>query len=555
MYRLHIRRCLSTLIDYTTKNEPILEYRPNSKECLTLKKTLDKYLSKTTRIPCIIDGKEVWTDDVQRQIVPFDHKTTIAEYCYADENVLQKAIDSTLKNRIKWDMLPIEQRANIFLKAADLASTSWRSDLIATTMLGQGKTVFQAEIDAACELIDFWRFNVQFLADALKYKPISTSDSDNTYSYRGLEGFVAAITPFNFTAIGGHLASAPAMMGNTVLFKPSDTAMLSSYTVFKILQEAGLPPGIINFVPANGQVFGKTITKSPHLAAISFTGSTATFKTLWKWVSENLDNYRSFPRLIGECGGKNFHLIHPSADPTTIVYATIRASFEYSGQKCSACSRVYLPRSLARSFFDDMKNIMDNELKIASPLEFDTFSSAVIDNKSFDRIKSYIDYAKSSSSSKIIAGGLCDNHNGYYIHPTMIETKNPNDKLMTEEIFGPVVTVYVYDDKKFDEIVDLVDHTSSFGLTGSIFCQDKAVLEKTKERLLHSVGNLYLNDKSTGAVVNQQPFGGSRSSGTNDKAGGPHYILRWTSPISVKDMKQPLNTFKHISMEKLSKKI
>ncbi|CAF3711447.1 unnamed protein product [Rotaria sp. Silwood1] len=552
MYRLNIRRYASTFLHrYTTKNEPILEYRRNSNELKQVQNVLNEYKSKVIRIPCIIDGKEFWTNDIQKQVLPFDHKHILAEYCYADQSLIQKAIDHAVKNQSKWDLMPIEERAKIFLKAADLAADlKWRSHLVATTMLGQGKTVFQAEIDAACELIDFWRFNVQHLSSAMTYQPISTRDSDNIYLHRGLEGFVAAISPFNFTAIGGHLASAPAFMGNTVLWKPSDTAILSNYIVYKILEEAGLPPGIIQFIPAKGIDFGRTITQSPNLAAITFTGSTTTFKTLWKWVAENIDNYRTFPRLIGECGGKNFHLIHPSADLTTVINGTIRSAFEYSGQKCSACSRVYLPKSLSDKFYSQMKNIITNELRIDTPLKFDTFTSAVIDRNSFNRIRSYIDFARTSSSStKILVGGEYDDSIGFYIKPTLIETIDPKNKLMYEEIFGPVVTIYVYDDKKFDEIVNLINETSTYALTGSIFCQDKIILDKTHECLRNAMGNLYLNDKSSGSVVNQQPFGGARLSGTNDKAGGPHYLLRFSSPLSVKNMKEPLKTFKHVSME------
>ncbi|UJR22625.1 hypothetical protein I4U23_025666 [Adineta vaga] len=551
MYRSCFRRYASTFsLRYTTKNEPILDYRQGSKELKQVQTALDEYKSKVTRIPCIVDGKEIWTSNTQKQVLPFDHKHVLAEYCYADGPLLQKAIESAVQNQYKWDLLPIEQRANIFLKAADIAADfKWRSRLVATTMLGQGKTVFQAEIDAACELVDFWRFNAQHLASAMAYQPISTKDSDNSYIHRGLEGFVATISPFNFTAIGGNLASAPALMGNTVVWKPSDTALLSSYVVYQILEEAGLPPGVIQFVPSQGEEFGRKITQSPDLAAITFTGSTKTFKTLWKWVADNLDNYRTFPRLIGECGGKNFHLVHPTADLTTVVNGTVRSSFEYSGQKCSACSRLYIPRSLSKEFFSQMKTILTDQLRIDTPLKFDTFTSAVIDRASFNRIKAYIDYARSSSSAKIVIGGEYDDSVGYYIQPTVIEVTDSKDKLMKEEIFGPVATVYVYDDNKFDETVDLVNQTSNYALTGSIFCQDKKILEKTRQRLINAAGNLYLNDKSTGSVVNQQPFGGARLSGTNDKAGGPHYIFRFSSPLAIKNMKEPLKTFKHVSME------
>ncbi|CAF1220831.1 unnamed protein product [Rotaria magnacalcarata] len=551
MYRLQFRRCASTFSTrYTAKNEPILEYRRGGKEVKQLEETLNEYKSKLNRIPCIVDGKEVWTNSVQRQLLPFDHQHVLAEYCLADPVLLERAIESGVKNRSRWEQMPVEERANIFLKAADLGSDlKWRSRLLASTMLGQGKTIFQAEIDAACEVIDFWRFNVQYLASALAYSPISTRDSENTYIQRGLEGFVAAVSPFNFTAIGANLASSPALMGNTVLWKSASTAILSNYVVYKLLEEAGLPPGVIQFVPSKGGDFGRAITRSPHLAAITFTGSTDTFMTLWKWVADNIGNYRTFPRMIGECGGKNFHLIHSSADPTTIVYATIRSAFEYSGQKCSACSRVYLPRSMSKTFFAHMKSIMMNELKIGSPLQHETFTSAVIDRASFDNIRNYIEYARSSPTTKILVGGQCDDSVGFYVQPTLIETTDPKDKLMCEEIFGPVLTVYVYEDDKYDETLELIDQTSNYALTGSIFCKDENVLKKTRARLMQAMGNLYINDKSTGAVVNQQPFGGARLSGTNDKAGGPHYIFRFSSPLAVKNMKEPLKTFKHASME------
>nr|DBA15718.1 TPA: hypothetical protein GDO54_003190 [Pyxicephalus adspersus] len=416
-------------------------------------------------------------------------------------------------------------------------------------MIGQGKTVIQAEIDAAAELIDFFRFNAKFALQLQHEQPISVPISTNTMAFRGLEGFIAAVSPFNFTAIGGNLAGAPALMGNVVLWKPSDTAILSSYTVYNALREAGLPPNIIQFVPADGPVFGDTITSSEHLSGINFTGSVPTFKRLWKQVAENLDRYRTFPRLAGECGGKNFHFVHNSADVESVVYGTIRSAFEYSGQKCSACSRLYVPDSLwpqikARLLEEHAK------IKVGNPADdFSTFTSAVIDEKSFRRIQSWIKHAKESPNLTILAGGNCDDKVGYFVEPTIIESKDPKEKIMAEEIFGPVLTAYVYPENKYKEVLKLIDSTSPYGLTGAVFAQDKNVIQEATEVLRNAAGNFYINDKSTGAVVAQQPFGGSRASGTNDKPGGPHYILRWTSPQVIKETHVPLTEWKYPYMQ------
>ncbi|XP_068097816.1 delta-1-pyrroline-5-carboxylate dehydrogenase, mitochondrial [Hyperolius riggenbachi] len=527
------------------KNEPILEFKHGSPEREALQKALQDLRDKTEEIPCMVGGEKVWTQDIRYQLSPFKHSHKVAKYCYADKDLLNKAISAALSARKEWDLKPVEDRAQIFFKAADILSGPRRAEILAKTMIGQGKTAIQAEIDAAAELIDFFRFNAKYALQLPHEQPISVPVSTNSMVYRGLEGFVAAVSPFNFTAIGGNLAGAPALMGNVVLWKPSDTAVLASYAVYKILQEAGLPPNIIQFVPADGPVFGDTITSSEHLSGINFTGSVPTFRRLWKQVAENLERYRTFPRLAGECGGKNFHFVHKSADVESVVNGTLRSAFEYSGQKCSACSRAYVPDSLwpqikARLLEEHAK------IKVGNPADdFSTFTSAVIDEKSFRRIEGWIKHARESPSLTILAGGNCDDKVGYFVEPTIIETKDPKDKIMAEEIFGPVLSIYVYPENKYKEILQLIDSTSPFGLTGAVFAQDKNVVQEASEVLRNAAGNFYINDKSTGAVVAQQPFGGSRASGTNDKPGGPHYILRWTSPRAIKETHVPLTEWKY----------
>lgn len=535
------------LRSFKAQNEPILDYKVNSNERNHLKVTLSKYLEQELDIPIVIGDEEIHTDDIKFQVAPFEHKRRIARYYYADKQLIELAIKNNLSARADWEATPLEKRAEIFLKAADTLSTVRRSDIIASTMLGQAKTVYQAEIDAACELIDFLRFNVQYAFELLKYKPSDAPNTINTMDYRGMEGFVAAISPFNFTAIGGNLSTAPALMGNTVIWKPSDQAVLASYVFYKILRNSGLPPGVINFVPSNGPDFGETIIKSKDLAGINFTGSVPTFRWLWRNVGQNIDTYRTFPRLSGECGGKNYHLIHASADIKSAIYATIRSAFEYSGQKCSACSRLYVPESKWLEIKTGLIDLM-KELKIGSPLEFDTFTSSVIDEKSFDRIQSYIDYASKSDQLKAMIEPRTDKSKGYYIYPTIFRTNDPRDRIMSEEIFGPILTVFVYKESQYDDVLKLIDQTTPYALTGAIFAQDEAVLKHTMSRLRHSQGNLYINDKSTGAVVNQQPFGGSRLSGTNDKPGGPHNIIKWLSPLSIKRYFLPQSSYKHVSM-------
>lgn len=536
---------------YTAVNEPMLDFAPGSQERKDLEKTLQKYMGQTIDVPIVIGDEEIRTEQVRKQVAPFDHNWTVATFYHATPDLIKKAIASNMKARSDWEKRPLQERCDIFLKAADLISKQYRMDLIATTMIGQAKNVWQAEIDAAAELIDFLRFDVMFAQKTTAYQPLSPSPNTtlNTMSYRGLEGFWAAVCPFNFTAIGGHLPMAPALMGNVSLWKPSDTAVLSNYTVFKIYREAGLPPGVINFLPADGPVFGDTVLSSPDFAGLNFTGSVGTFKKLWKQIALNLDIYRNYPRIIGECGGKNFHFVHPSADVQSISTGSVRSAFEYNGQKCSALSRMYVPQSLWPEIKSKLLEIM-KDIKMGSPLDRENFVTAVIDDKAFVRIKNYIEYAKSRSSMTIISGGHYDDSKGYFIEPTIIETRDPLDKIMQEEIFGPIFAVYVYPDSKLKETIKLAQTTSPYALTGAIYVQDKAAKEELIEAFRYSAGNFYINDKSTGSIVGQQPFGGARLSGTNDKAGGPHYMARFTSPLSVKETFVPQTSWRYPSMEK-----
>ncbi|PWA13843.1 hypothetical protein CCH79_00019172 [Gambusia affinis] len=577
------------------KNEPILGFEAGSPERAELQKALDGLKGRTEEVPCVVGDELVWTKDVRYQLSPFNHSHKVAKFCYADKELIDKAIQASLAARREWDLKPVQDRAQILFKAADVISGPKRAEILAKTMIGQvgdpwrsgdpsgvpvtydlplagvqGKTVVQAEIDAAAELIDFFRFNAKHAVELEAQQPISTKESTNTALYRGLEGFVAAVAPFNFTAIGGNLAGTPALMGNVVLWKPSDTAVSASYAVYRVLRECGLPPNIIQFLPADGPVFGDAVTSSPHLAGINFTGSVPTFKRLWKQVAQNIDIYRTFPRLAGECGGKNFHFVHSSADVRSVVLGTIRSAFEYGGQKCSACSRMYVPDSSWPQIREQLLDI-HKDIRVGDPVEdFSTFFSAVIDDKvnlvnllrlhissvanlslwlrplqSFARIKRWLDHAKSSSNLSIIAGGNCDNSKGYFVEPTIIVTKDPQDPIMNEEIFGPVLTVYVYPEKNYAEVLRLVDNTSPYALTGSVFAHDQKVIDEAARVLRNAAGNYYVNDKSTGSVVAQQPFGGARASGTNDKPGGPHYVLRWTSPRVVKQTHVPLTEWKY----------
>uniref|UniRef100_A0A673XRK6 Multifunctional fusion protein n=1 Tax=Salmo trutta TaxID=8032 RepID=A0A673XRK6_SALTR len=541
-FSLSVHWSILTCVSVEVKNEPILGFNEGSPERAELQKALDDLKGKTEEIPCVVGDEHVWTKDIRYQLSPFNHSHKLAKFCYADKELLNKAILASVAARREWDLKPIQDRAQVLFKAADIISGPKRAEILAKTMIGQGKTVVQAEIDAAAELIDFFRFNAKHAVELESQQPLDSDGSTNTMLYRGLEGFIAAVAPFNFTAIGGNLAGTPALMGNVVLWKPSDTAMSASYAVYNVLRDSGLPPNIIQFVPADGPVFGDTITSSEHLAGINFTGSVPTFKRLWKQVAQNLDVYKNFPRVAGECGGKNFHFVHKSADVQSVVTGTIRSAFEYGGQKCSACSRMYVPDSLWPQIKQGLLDI-HKQLKVGD--DWSTFFSAVIDDKSFARIKKWLDHAKSSPKLKIIAGGHCDNKKGYFVEPTIIESTDPQEAIMAEEIFGPVLSVYVYPENDYLEVLHLIDNTSPYALTGAVFALDKNVVNEAAKALRNAAGNYYVNDKSTGSIVAQQPFGGARASGTNDKPGGPHYVLRWTSPQVVKATHVPLREWKY----------
>jgi len=527
--------------DFQVKNEPILGYLPGSQERSDLEVALQKYNNSTEDIPIIIGGKEYRTDDVRYQVMPHNHEKKLAKFYYATPELVTKAITTSLEAKKEWERVPLDERMKLFLKVADEMAGKYRADLNATTMLGQAKTVIQAEIDASCEMIDFFRFNAYFGKELLKYQPISEDPATtlNLMRYRSLEGFVASVSPFNFTAIAGNLAYTPAIMGNGVVWKPSDTAILSNYLIYKIFRDAGFPDGVVNFVPSDGPVFGKAVTAHPELAAINFTGSVPTFQWLWQAVGKNLHNYTGFPKLIGECGGKNYHFVHPSADPESVVAGTIRSGFEYQGQKCSAVSRMYVPESLWPKIKEGLIE-KQKSLKMGDVEDFGNFMSAVIDKKSFDRVSGYIKDAKSGPNTSIVAGGNFDESVGYFIEPTVIETTTPKDKIFHEELFGPVVAAYVYKDADTMSTLEAVNTDTPYALTGAIFSEDETFAVKAAEILKGSAGNFYVNDKSTGSVVGQQPFGGAKLSGTNDKAGGPSYMMKWASPQSVKQTFVPL---------------
>lgn len=531
----------SNLKDFNVVNEPVLNYRKCSKEREELVAALNDAKCNVVDVPIMIAGEEIRTNDIRFQVMPHDHQHQIARFYYADEKLLQKAISKCTESQQKWDKTPLKERVEIWDRAADLMAGKYRQRLNAATMLGQSKTAIQAEIDSAAELIDFIRFNVFFLKENAKFQPISEDIkvTKNSVRFRGIDGFVAAVSPFNFTAIGGNLSYTPALMGNSVLWKPSDTAILSNWAIYEIMREAGVPEGVVNFVPADGPVFGDTITKSPYLAGINFTGSVPTFNRLWKQVGENINNYINYPKLIGECGGKNYHFVHPSADVESVVTGTIRSAFEYNGQKCSACSRAYIPESLWPKIKEGLL-CERSKLKVGDVSDFSTFMGAVIDEKAFKRITSYIEHAKCSSNLEIIGGGGYDCSKGYFIEPTIVQTKDPMDKIMVEEIFGPVLTIYVYADKDLDATMKLVGSSTQFALTGAVFSTNESFLKRALEEFKMTAGNFYINDKSTGSVVGQQPFGGSRMSGTNDKAGGPQYVTRWSTVQSIKETFVPL---------------
>lgn len=516
------------------KNEPVKSYAPGSPEREELQRAIRSQRSQQIEIPLIIDGQEVRTGDLASCVMPHDHGHVLAKYHKASKQHVEQAIAAAVKAQPVWAALDWEQRAAIFLKAADLLAGPYRQVLNAATMNGQSKNPFQAEIDSACELIDFYRFNTYYARQIYSQQPSSAPGIWDYMEHRPLEGFVFAVTPFNFTSIAGNLPTAPAIMGNVALWKPASSSVYSGYWIMRLLMEAGVPPGVINFVPGSGGQVGDPAVDSPHFAGVHFTGSTNTFQTMWKRIGGNIANYKSYPRIVGETGGKDFVFAHPSSDVEALVVALLRGSFEYQGQKCSAASRAYIPESL----WPKVKERMIEELKqmkMGDPVDFGNFINAVIDKAAFDSIKGYIDHAKSSPDATIIAGGRCDDSRGYFIEPTVVQTTNPKFKLICEEIFGPVLTVFVYPDNKLDETLKQCDEASPYALTGAIFAQDRYAIMHMTRALTNTAGNFYINDKPTGAVVGQQPFGGARASGTNDKAGSLLNLIRWVSPRAVKE--------------------
>jgi 1-pyrroline-5-carboxylate dehydrogenase len=516
------------------KNEPVKQYAPGSPERKLLKAELARQLETVQDIPLIIGGKEIRTDDQKKGVCPHDHAKTLAVFSNAGKQEVDMAIKAALDAKKRWENTPWQERAAIFLKAADLISQKYSYLLNAATMLGQSKTPFQAEIDATCELVDFFRFNARYMAEIYAGQPASENGVWNRLEYRALEGFVFALTPFNFTAIAGNLCGAPAVMGNTVVWKPASTAVLSGYYIMQILREAGLPDGVINFVPGKGSVVGESVLNHPDLAGIHFTGSTKVFKTLWKTMGNNIDVYKSYPRMVGETGGKDYIFVHPSARVAPVVAAAVRGAFEYQGQKCSAASRMYVPASLWDEVTFGIKAAVE-QITVGDVTEFRHFMNALIDEAAFDNAAGYIDRAKKSDKADILVGGQADKSRGYFIDPTVIVTTDPHYESMTQEIFGPVLTLYRYEDAAVDEAVALVDNTSPYALTGAVFAQDRKAIHDLTRALAHSAGNFYINDKPTGAVVGQQPFGGARASGTNDKAGSMLNLLRWTSVRTIKE--------------------
>jgi 1-pyrroline-5-carboxylate dehydrogenase len=517
-----------------TRNEKPRDYAPGSQERELIQQTLARMKSEEIEIPLIIGGKEVKTGDTKEIRPPHETAHRLGVFHRAGKEEVKLAIQSALEAREKWSKLPWEERAAIFRKAAELLTGPWRATINAATMLGQSKTPHQAEIEAACELADFWRFNVLYMHQIFQNQPFSPKEMWNRVEYAPLEGFIYAITPFNFTAIAGNLPTSPALMGNTVLWKPASTAVYSAYYVMKLLQQAGLPDGVINFIPASGAKISDDILSDPNLAGIHFTGSTAVFQDIWKKVGNNLPNLKYYPRIVGETGGKDFIFAHNTADVKALVTATIRGGFEYQGQKCSAASRIYIPQSI----WEDFKGLYVEKvgkIKVGNIEDFSNFMGAVIDKKAFDDIVAYIEYARSSGEAEIITGGEYDDSKGFFIQPTTIVTTNPKFKTMEEEIFGPVVTIYIYQDEDLEATLELCNNTSPYGLTGAIFAKDRYAINKMTKQLRHAAGNFYINDKPTAAVVNQQPFGGGRASGTNDKAGSIINLLRWISTRAIKE--------------------
>lgn len=524
-------------------NEPVKAYAPGSKEKESLLTTFKALKSQQIDVPMFIDGKEITTNDKVAMHPPFEHKHVLGHFNNGNAEHVKQAVDAALNAKASWESLPWYERANIFLKAADLVAGPYRDKINAATMLAQSKNAFQAEIDAACEFIDFLRFNVEFMTDLYKEQPVSSPGIWNRVDYRPLEGFVFAVTPFNFTAIAGNLPISAALMGNTVVWKPSDTQIYSANVIMEILREAGLPAGVINMVFCDGPAAGDVCFNHPDFAGIHFTGSTNTFQFMWKTIGQNIAKYKTYPRIVGETGGKDFVFAHPSANAAEVATGLARGAFEFQGQKCSAASRAYIPQSLWANVKTQLVADVAS-FKMGSPEDFSNFINAVIDERSFDKIAAYIDQAK-ADGQEIIAGGNYDKSVGYFVEPTIIVTKDPKYRTMCEEIFGPVLTVYVYDDNKINETLDIVNTTSPYALTGAIYGKGRDEINMMTNKLRHAAGNFYVNDKPTGAVVGQQPFGGGRASGTNDKAGSKMNLLRWVSVRTIKENYTPVTDYKY----------
>lgn len=526
-------------------NEPIQSYAPGTPLRTELKGMLNKlYDQEPIEIPLIIGGKEVFTGKTAVNVCPHDNKHVLCKYHQGSAEHVEAAVKASQEARKDWANMPWEARAAIFLKAADLLAGPWRSVINAATMLGQSKNPFQAEIDSACELIDFYRFNTHYMRELYTEQPSSDRGMWNYLIQRPLEGFILAVTPFNFTSIAGNLPTAPAMLGNVAIWKPASSSVYSGYYLMKLLQAAGLPDGVVNFIPGRGGEVGNPLIEHPLLAGIHFTGSTAVFQSMQRTVGTNIEKYKSYPRIVGETGGKDFIFVHPDSDHDAVAVAAVRGAFEFQGQKCSAASRMYVPKS-AWGYIRDRMIEMINEIKVGDVRDFSNFVNAVIDKAAYDTITGYIDYAKNATDAKIIAGGKYTDTPGYFIHPTVIETTNPHFKTMEEEIFGPVLTVYVYEDTKWRETLDVLDGTSQYALTGAIFGRNRHDIVTMMNALENSAGNFYINDKPTGAVVGQQPFGGGRASGTNDKAGSKLNLMRWVSPRTVKENFVPPHDYKY----------
>ena len=529
-------------------NEPVLDYAPGSLEKKALKAALAEAASQELEIPLVIGGERVETGRMGQAVMPHDHRHVLARYHKAGPEEVQMAIDAAVAAQPAWQSFRWEERASIFLKAAELLATKYRAAMNAGSMLNGGKTIYQAEIDAACELIDFLRFNVRYAQEIYEKQPECSTGIWNFVQQRPLEGFVFAVAPFNFTAIAGNLPTAPAIMGNTVVWKPASSLVYTPWLFMRILEEAGVPPGVINFVPGSGADVGDTCLTDPNLASIHFTGSTRVFQGMWKTIGENIANYKSYPRIVGETGGKDFIFAHPSADVAALVTGLVRGAFEYQGQKCSAASRAYIPRSLWPQVEAGLQESI-GRIRMGPPTDFRNFFGAVIDQAAFDSISAYLEYTRENDGGEIIIGGGCDDSVGYFIEPTVILATDPGFRTMVEEIFGPVLTVYVYEDDQYVETLELCDNSSMYALTGAVFARDRSAISTAVKKLEHAAGNFYINDKPTGAVVGQQPFGGGRASGTNDKAGSQANLMRWVSTRTIKETFVPPTDFPYPFME------